>query len=183
MTIGSLRLIRIRDENTHRYIANVRALFQEYADSLEFDLGFQNFRQELEELPGEYVLPEGRLILALYENRPAGCIALRPLEAGVCELKRLYVRPAFRGRGIGFALSEMLIREAIETGYRRMRLDSIDTMTSALSLYRRFGFREIPPYRYNPIPGALYFELDLIGYAAAEGLPGSEPPAVGPAGP
>ena len=161
------RIISVQQENTARYLPELRILFQEYADSLGFDLGFQDFQRELHELPGAYAPPEGRMLLAECEERTAGCIALRPLDPGVCEMKRLYVRPELRGRGIGFALSRRLIREAILAGYRTMRLDSLDTMSRAVKLYRSLGFREIPPYRYNPLPGALYFELDLAGFEPA----------------
>jgi GNAT superfamily N-acetyltransferase len=145
----------------------VRFLFRQYADSLGFDLCFQGFAEELEGLPGEYAPPRGRLLLAFAAageggaREPAGCAALRPLEAEVGEMKRMYLLPAFRRRGLGRLLAERIIAEARQAGYRRLRLDTIDFMKEALGLYRSLGFREIPPYRFNPIPGAVYLELDL----------------------
>jgi len=148
----------------------VRGLFRQYAGSLGFDLGFEGIEQELAALPGDYAPPRGRLLLALVgrgaagEGAAAGCAALRPLgepEEQTCEMKRLYVMPAVRGVGLGRRLAVQLVAEGREAGYRRMRLDSIDFMKEALGLYRALGFREIPPYRYNPIPGAIYPELEL----------------------
>jgi ribosomal protein S18 acetylase RimI-like enzyme len=143
-------------------IAQVRALFLDYARSLGFSLCFQNFDQELAGLPGHYAPPKGRLLLAEYEGQLAGCVALRELEAGICEMKRLYLCPPFRGKGLGRALAEHLIAEARKTGYTCMRLDTVEpVMQDAVAMYRRLGFREIPPYCKNPIAGALYMELDL----------------------
>jgi putative acetyltransferase len=143
------------------HIEGVRRLFEEYAASLDFDLCFQGFGEELAGLPGDYAPPAGRLLLARLENDPAGCVALRPLEADVCEMKRLYVRPAFRGLGAGRMLVERIIREGREAGYRRMRLDTLATMIAARRLYQQLGFREIAPYRNNPVQGAAFLELDL----------------------
>jgi putative acetyltransferase len=156
-----VEILAVEGRATRRYLPEIRTLFEEYAESLDFDLCFQNFDEELAELPGPYRKPRGRLYLALYGGNPAGCIALRPLEAGICEVKRLYVRPAFRRMGIGRALSELLIDEAKAADYLRMRLDSIDSMSAAIALYRSLGFQEIPAYRHNPIPGAVFFELEL----------------------
>jgi len=143
-------------------IAQVRDLFLDYAKSLGFSLCFQNFDQELAALPGHYAPPKGRLLLAEYEGQLAGCVALRELEGGICEMKRLYMRPAFRGKGLGRAIAERLIAEARKIGYTHMRLDTVEpVMQDAVAMYRRLGFREIPPYRKNPIAGALYMELDL----------------------
>jgi len=143
-------------------IAQARELFLEYADSLGFSLCFQGFEQELAGLPGDYAPPDGRLLIAEYRNELAGCVALHKLDAGVCEMKRLYLRPQLRGRGVGRALAETVIAEARAIGYRKMRLDTVEpVMPNAVALYRRLGFAEIEAYRANPIAGALYMELDL----------------------
>ncbi len=143
-------------------IAQARELFLEYAASLGFSLCFQNFDQELAELPGDYAPPEGRLLLAEYEGQIAGCVALHQIDAGICEMKRLYLRPPFRGKGLGRALAEYLIAEARQMGYRRMRLDTVEpVMKDAVAMYRAMGFHEITPYRPNPMAGTLYMELDL----------------------
>ena len=140
----------------------VRELFGEYAASLGFDLQFQDFAKELGELPGKYSPPDGRLILALCDDKPAGCAALQKIDRDVCEMKRMYVRPAFRGKGIGRGLSKVVIEEARKNGYRRMRLDTNETMVEANTLYKSLGFRQIDPYRFNPVKGALFMELDLL---------------------
>jgi putative acetyltransferase len=144
-------------------IAQVRELFLEYAQSLGFSLCFQNFDQELANLPGDYAPPDGRLLLAQYEGQPAGCVALRKLgEEGICEMKRLYLRPQSRGKGLGRILTARIIAEARSIGYRRMRLDTVEpVMKDAVAMYRRIGFREIAPYCKNPMAGALYMELVL----------------------
>ena len=143
-------------------LEEIRALFLEYARSLNFNLCFQSFDKELLELPGLYGTPQGRLILCKVEGTTAGCIALKPLEPGICEMKRLFVRPAFRGQRLGVRLAEYIIREARAIGYSAMRLDTIHgTMDDAIALYRSLGFKEIPPYYENPIPNACYMELKL----------------------
>jgi ribosomal protein S18 acetylase RimI-like enzyme len=142
-------------------LAAARELFQEYADSLGFDLGFQGFERELDEIPGEYAPPRGRLILARLGAAAVGCVAFRPIEADCCEMKRLYVRPASRGSGAGRALARAAIGAAQRAGYERMRLDTVPQMKEARRLYRSLGFREIEPYRFNPIPGTAYMEIAL----------------------
>jgi putative acetyltransferase len=143
-------------------IAQARELFQEYAQSLGVNLCFQNFAQELAGLPGHYAPPEGRLLLAEYEGLLAGCVAVHKWESGICEMKRLYLRPPFRGKGFGRGLAEAIIAEARNIGYQRMRLDTIEPiMKDAVEMYRKLGFRQIEPYRPNPIAGAMYMELQL----------------------
>jgi len=142
-------------------LSTVRELFVEYSRTLGFELDFQDFDDELDTLPGAYAPPGGALLLAEVGGDPVGCIGLRPLEQGCCELKRMYVRPERRGLGIGRALALAVIDAARECGYERMRLDTIDTMTPAIALYDSLGFVEIPAYRPNPIPGAAFFELEL----------------------
>jgi len=143
-------------------IEQARNLFLEYADSLGFSLAFQGFDEELKNLPVAYAPPSGRLLLAHEQRQAAGCVALRQLDHQICEMKRLYVRPAYRGKGVGRMLVDRVIAEARTIGYERMRLDTIESsMQDAIALYRRRGFREIAPYRSNPIAGALYLELLL----------------------
>jgi GNAT superfamily N-acetyltransferase len=143
-------------------IAQARELFREYEKALGISLCFQNFDQELASLPGGYAPPSGRLLLATDEGQLAGCAALHPLEPGICEMKRLYLRPAFRGKGLGRIMVETIIREARAIGYHRLRLDTIEPlMKDAVRTYRKIGFREIAPYCANPCEGALYMELDL----------------------
>jgi len=151
---------------TPAQIEQARALFLEYGESLGFSLCFQSFDQELAGLPGDYAPPAGRLLLAEVEAKPAGCVALHALGkddgAGICEMKRLYVRPDFRGHQLGRRLVEEAVRAARGIGYKKMRLDTVEPiMGHAVALYRELGFREIAPYRENPIAGALYMELDL----------------------
>jgi len=143
-------------------IAQARELFLEYAQSLGFSLCFQSFDKELASLPGDYAPPEGRLLLAEYEGQLAGCVALHKLDAEICEMKRLYLRPQFRGKGLGRLVADRIISEARQVGYKRIRLDTVEpVMKDAVAMYRRLGFREIAPYCDNPIAGALYMELLL----------------------
>lgn len=142
-----------------------RALFREYADGLGIDLCFQNFEAELAGLPGDYAPPQGGLLLAWVDGELAGCGAFRPLPdtdyANACEMKRLYVRRAFRRFGLGRQLAQALIDGALQAGYSVMLLDTLDDMEAARGLYAALGFEEVPPYYFNPIPGAHYLKVDL----------------------
>jgi putative acetyltransferase len=151
----------IRPASGPEDIETARKLFREYADALGIDLGFQDWERELRELPGAYAPPRGALFLAERGGVVIGCVALRPLDPPLCEMKRLYVRPEGRGSGLGRQLAEHVIGEGRRLGYERMRLDTLPSMSEAITLYRGLGFREIAPYRFNPVPGALYLELDL----------------------
>jgi putative acetyltransferase len=143
----------------------VRVLFKEYASSLGVDLCFQNFEAELQSLPGEYAAPRGTLVLAVVGDAFAGCCALRPLDSAdypnAAEMKRLYVRPGFRGLGLGRMLVEGILDAARQAGYSCVLLDTLDDMESARALYAELGFEEVPPFYYNPIPGAHYLKAEL----------------------
>ena len=153
--------MRILDGHGEEKLPAVRRLFEEYAASLEVDLSFQDFDRELAELPGDYAPPGGRLLLALEGDEHAGCVALRPYEAEVCEMKRLYVRPAHQGAGLGRRLAEAIVDAGLDAGYRLMRLDTLPSMQAARGLYRSLGFEEIEAYRPNPVHGTTYFQLRL----------------------
>jgi GNAT superfamily N-acetyltransferase len=159
---SAVKTLTFAQAESRAQIAQARELFLEYAQSLGFSLCFQNFDKELAGLPGDYAPPEGRLLLAECEGQLAGCVALHKLEAGICEMKRLYLRPQFRGTGRGRALAERIIADARQIGYRRMRLDTVEpVMKDAVAMYGKLGFKEITPYCANPIAGALYMELEL----------------------
>jgi len=161
--------LRIRDADSGADCDAVRELFREYAGSLGFGLEFQDFEAELAGLPGRYARPGGCLLVAEAAGGPVrfgGCVALRDLTDGVCEMKRLFVRPWFRGQRLGRRLAETVIRRARDMGYGRMRLDTIDTMAQANGLYLSLGFVPISPYCRNPIPGARFYELRLFPDAA-----------------
>lgn len=156
-------LLSIEHAETPPQIAAVRELMMEYAEALGFDLCFQNFDEELRSLPGKYAPPAGRLLLATWDGQPAGMVAMRALEEeGACEMKRLFVRPAFRGESLGRKLADRVIAEATQVGYARMKLDTVQgIMDSAIRLYRELGFREIPAYYATPMRETLFMELDL----------------------
>ena len=157
--------IRLVVADTPALVDAAREIFREYARSLQIDLCFQNFEAELAELPGEYVAPEGQLLLAFVDGDVAACGAMRCLRdvdyANACEMKRLFVRPAFRRFGLGRRLAEALMDEARRCGYSVMLLDTLDDMEAARELYASLGFVEVPPYYYNPIPGAHYLKVEL----------------------
>jgi putative acetyltransferase len=152
-------LIQVKSDEE---VEQARRLFEEYAAWLGFNLCFQNFDKELAELPGNYAPPNGRLLLATNNNDVAGCIALRKIGDGICEMKRLYVRPDFRGTGLGRLLVNTIIEAARKIGYSRMRLDTLPgKMDQAIAMYRRVGFKNIEPYYNNPVEGAAFMELEL----------------------
>jgi putative acetyltransferase len=156
-------MLRLTQATTASDIQQACELFQEYEASLKISLCFQNFEQELANLPGDYAPPRGRLLLAREFDELMGCIALRPLGPTTCEMKRLFVRAEYRDRGLGRVLVEAIIEEARKIGYTHMRLDTIaDRMERAIALYRSIGFVEIPPYRQNPVDTATFMELDLL---------------------
>jgi GNAT superfamily N-acetyltransferase len=149
-------------------IRAARTLMKEYVRFLGVDLSFQGFEEELASLPGKYAPPSGALFLARMpvtdghaSGVPAGCVGLRKLAPGICEMKRLFIRPRFRGTGLGRALAERVIEEGRALGYRAMRLDTLDRLKSAVGLYRSLGFRQIPPYCENPLPDSMFWELRL----------------------
>jgi putative acetyltransferase len=166
-------MIQIRNAQSPEDIRAARQLFEEYARSLGFSLCFQGFDKELAGLPGDYAPPSGRLLLANVEGRAAGCVALHRFgnpNENTCEIKRLYVRPEFRGQKIGKRLMDAALQASHDIGYRRVLLDTIaGKMDKAIAMYREYGFREIESYRQNPVAGVLYMELDLTpGDAAAK---------------
>ena len=155
------KLAPINPVDAEEDIAQAKALFEEYAASLDFDLLFQNFQQELAGLPGDYAPPHGCLLLARHEDQVAGCVALRKIEGEVCEMKRLYVRPAHRCRGIGRMLAQRALADARAIGYKRVVLDTLATMHEAHALYAALGFAETAPYASNPLAGVKFLALEL----------------------
>lgn len=155
-------MINIEQAETAEQIEEIRRLFREYETWLGLDLCFQGFEAELAGLPGKYAPPSGRLFLASIDGKTAGCIALRELEDGICEMKRLFVREDFRGSGLGNKLVEKLIDEARSEDYKKMRLDTLpDKMAKAAALYESHGFRRIPAYYHNPYGETFFMELNL----------------------
>ncbi len=154
-------MIEIRPADLPLHLPLVRQLFREYADGLGIDLCFQDFEAELAGLPGKYAPPRGRLLLAWNAADAAGCVALRPIDDDRCEMKRLFVQPGLRGEQLGRGLAERICAEARDAGYRRMCLDTLPTMSSAVRLYESLGFKPVAPYVFNPIEGAIFLALDL----------------------
>lgn len=150
------------------FVPVVRELFREYAKEIAVDLCFQGFERELADLPGCYAAPEGTILLACIDHTPVGCVALRPLDKGIGEIKRLYVKPQYRGRGVARELAEEVLRRAFQIGYRKVRLDTLASMKAARALYESLGFKEIPAYYDNPLPDVVYFERDF--YAGARDI-------------
>jgi ribosomal protein S18 acetylase RimI-like enzyme len=155
------RQLSIVEVGAGEKLEQARAIFKEYADSLGADPCLQDFAEELATLPGSYARPRGRLLLAMVKDQVAGCAGLRSLDVETGEMKRVYVRPAFRGLGLGRMLAETILHESRAAGYRRVRLDTLPTMVRARQLYRELGFREIAPYGDNQIAGAVFLELEL----------------------
>ena len=153
--------VTIEEDYSPDAIAEIRRLFREYEQAIGVDLCFQQFQQELDTLPGKYAPPDGRLLLAKYQGVYCGCVGLRPLAEGICEMKRLYIKPEFRNRKIARLLVKQIITLARDRGYEKMRLDTLRTMKAATALYRSFGFVSIQAYYDNPLEGVLYLELDL----------------------
>ncbi len=153
--------LEIRDALEAADVEQIRMLFEEYQRAIDVDLCFQGFAEELASLPGKYARPQGRLLLAVGEREPAGCAGLRPLGGRDCEMKRLYVRPPYRGSGLGRRLAVELVDHARGAGYARMYLDTLSSMNEARALYRSLGFGETAPYYANPEPGAIYLALEL----------------------
>ena len=154
-------MIQIINATKGENLKEIRRLFDEYSSTLGFELDFQDFKEELANLPGHYATPEGRLLIATRQWRVAGCVALKNLTDDICEMKRLYVKAQFRGLGVGRALAKRIIKEARGIGYKRMRLNTVPSMEKARMLYESLGFREIPSYQYNPIEDAVFMELTL----------------------
>jgi ribosomal protein S18 acetylase RimI-like enzyme len=154
--------VRLGKPRSKAELGAVKALFAQYASSLNFSLAFQDFEQEMATFPAKYAPPSGALLLATVDGEPAGAVALRQLVPGICEMKRLYVKPQFRKLALGRQLAEAIVAEGRAMGYRAMRLDTIkSSMATARALYERMGFREVEPYYDNPMPDACYMELAL----------------------
>jgi GNAT superfamily N-acetyltransferase len=153
--------MRIKHAQTPTELDEVRHLFREYEAFLGVDLCFQSFEEELAGLPGKYTSPGGALLIGIHENKTVGCVAVRKLAEEVCEMKRLFVRPGARGTGLGRTLAREIIAVARELGYSLMRLDTLDRLTEAMRLYETLGFQRTTPYYDNPLPGVIYWELDL----------------------
>jgi ribosomal protein S18 acetylase RimI-like enzyme len=154
-------MTRLIHATTKDHFQSARELFIQYADSLGFDLEFQGFGRELAKLPGDYAAPQGCILIAEVDGDFAGCVALRPLEDNICEMKRLYVKPEYQGRGIGRTLASSVIGEARKIGYQKMRLDTVESMQAAQGLYFSLGFKTIEAYCHNPLENPSFMELEL----------------------
>ncbi|MFX1390046.1 MAG: GNAT family N-acetyltransferase [Promethearchaeota archaeon] len=154
-------MLVIKEAITQDLLEKTREIFKEYSNSLNIDLSFQNFDEELKSLPGYYAPPEGSILLAFYNEKLVGCVGLRKYQFEVCEMKRLYVRPKYRKMKIGSELCNAIILKAKQIGYKIMRLDTLPFMSEAISLYFKLGFKEIEPYRFNPIDNSKFYELKL----------------------
>ncbi len=154
-------MLVIEQALTEKQKRQAKKLFIEYSNHLGVDLNFQNFKEELKTFPRHYSPPEGCILMAYYRDKPVGCVALRKFKDDICEMKRLYIRPKFRRKGIGKTLSTAIISKSKEIGYKYMRLDTLPFMKEAITLYLALGFKEISPYRYNPFENAKFFEIEL----------------------
>ena len=153
-----MKIIHVR---TAKHLGEIRQLFREYENFLGVDLCFQGFEEELARLPGKYASPKGSLLLAVDGKNTAGCVALREFNDGTCEMKRLYLRPKYRGVGLGRKLAKKIIEEAARIGYSSIRLDTLKNLKEAMGLYESLGFKQVEPYYDNPLPGVMYWELQL----------------------
>lgn len=154
-------MLKIIPAESPQQLETVRRIFREYEEFLGFDLCFQDFENELASLPGKYAPPSGRLYLAEYDNRLAGCVALKKIAPDICEMKRLYVKPEFRGLKLGRQLAEWIVTEGRKIGYKKMRLDTLQRLQAALKLYRSMGFVETEPYVHNPHQDVVFMEINL----------------------
>lgn len=154
-------MLTYKISKTEQDYNDAKDLFLKYANSLNFELCFQNFEKEISDLPAQYSEPTGCIIICYEDDNPIGCVGLRKFSEGICEMKRLYLRNNARGKGIGRVLAEKIVEKAKELGYRKMQLDTIETMKEAISLYKSMRFKEISPYRFNPVKGVIYMELEL----------------------
>jgi GNAT superfamily N-acetyltransferase len=154
-------MIKYKISKSEKDFADAKDLFVEYANSLNFELCFQNFEKEISDLSAQYSEPTGCIILCYENDKPIGCVGLRKFAEDVCEMKRLYLRKEAHGKGIGRVLANKIIEKAKELGYKKMQLDTIETMKEAIALYKSMGFKEISPYRFNPVQGVIYMEFDL----------------------
>jgi ribosomal protein S18 acetylase RimI-like enzyme len=154
-------MIIYKISHTTQDFEKAKEIFIEYKNSLSLDLCFQKFHEEISDLPSQYSEPAGCIILCYEKNEPIGCIALRKFEGDTCEMKRLYLRPEARGKGIGRVLANKIIEKAKQFGYKKMQLDTLETMKEAIALYKSIGFKVIAPYRFNPLDGVIYMELEL----------------------
>jgi ribosomal protein S18 acetylase RimI-like enzyme len=153
--------MRYTEASTTKHFNDARGIFIEYQNYLGIDLCFQDFQTELDELPGKYSAPYGCIILVYNRDLCIGCVALRPILPGICEMKRLFVKPEHQGKNIGKELTRRIIKKAIQIGYAKMRLDTLDTMKTAIAIYKKTGFKEITAYYHNPLKNVKYFEYDL----------------------
>lgn len=154
--------MKVLNAKTTSQIDEIRLIFREYYEELlKIDTCFKHFEAELADLPGIYAPPDGALLLAMEGQEVAGCVALKKVDDGLCEMKRLFVRPKYRGQGRGRILADKIINEAVKIGYSSMRLDTLDWLKEAISLYKSLGFVQIESYDNNPSPGLVYWELNL----------------------